>query len=237
MKKILKGGVLGATVLLAACNQSKQEPAPLALESVEQKGSYAIGVQFASQFKNQKIELDSAALTQGFKDRMAGSELKLTEEQIPEALEAFQKAQMKKQAENWKLISETNMKEGEQFLGENAKNEGIQLTESGLQYRVITAGEGEKPTAEDTVTVHYSGKLIDGTEFDSSYKRGEPATFPVQGVIPGWTEALQLMAEGSKWELFIPSGLGYGERGAGQHIGPNQVLIFEVELLKAKAES
>ncbi len=233
---VLKSTVVAAAVLLVACNKEAAAPQPAALESVEQKASYAIGVQFATQFKAQNIGIDVAALKQGFSDRMSGAEIKLDEQQQEDAMQAFQKTQMKKQAEAFKTVADNNLKEGEAYLAENAKNEGIQATESGLQYKVITEGTGAKPTAEDTVTVHYRGTLTDGTEFDSSYGRGEPATFPVQGVIPGWTEALQLMSEGSKWELYIPSALAYGERGAGQQIGPNQVLIFEVELLKAKAE-
>ncbi|MFL0798625.1 MAG: FKBP-type peptidyl-prolyl cis-trans isomerase [Cellvibrionaceae bacterium] len=241
MKNVLKGAVLKSTViatavLLAACNKEAAAPQPITLETVEQKASYAIGVQFATQFKAQNIEIDVDALKLGLSDRMSGAEIKLDEQQQEDAMQAFQKTQMKKQAEAFKTVSENNLKEGAAFLAENAKKEGVQATESGLQYKVVTEGAGSKPTAEDTVTVHYRGTLTDGTEFDSSYGRGEPATFPVQGVIPGWTEALQLMPEGSKWELYIPAALAYGERGAGAQIGPNQVLIFEVELLKAKAE-
>ena len=130
-----------------------------------------------------------------------------------------------------KQQGEKNKKEGEIFLETNKKKEGVQTLPSGLQYKVLKAGAGKKPTATDTVTVHYRGTLIDGKEFDSSYRRGKPATFPVNGVIPGWTEALQLMEEGAKWELFIPSNLAYGERSAGGDIGPNATLIFEVELI------
>jgi FKBP-type peptidyl-prolyl cis-trans isomerase FklB len=140
---------------------------------------------------------------------------------------AFQKEVMAKQAE----VAKKNKAEGEAFLAENKKKEGVKTTPSGLQYKVIKPGKGKKPKSSDTVTVNYRGTLIDGTEFDSSYKRGQPATFQVSGVIPGWTEALQLMEEGAKWQLFIPSNLAYGERGAGGVIGPNATLIFEVELI------
>jgi FKBP-type peptidyl-prolyl cis-trans isomerase FklB len=140
---------------------------------------------------------------------------------------AFQKEVMAKQAE----VAKKNKAEGEAFLAENKKKEGVKTTASGLQYKVIKPGKGKKPKSSDTVTVNYRGTLIDGTEFDSSYKRGQPATFQVSGVIPGWTEGLQLMEEGAKWQLFIPSNLAYGERGAGGVIGPNATLIFEVELL------
>jgi len=131
-------------------------------------------------------------------------------------------------------LSEKNKADGEKFLAENAKKAGVKVLPSGLQYKVITTGTGKSPKATDTVTTQYKGTLIDGTEFDSSYKRGEPATFPVSGVIPGWTEALQLMKEGAKWQLFLPPNLAYGERGAGRDIGPNSTLIFEVELISVK---
>jgi FKBP-type peptidyl-prolyl cis-trans isomerase FklB len=144
---------------------------------------------------------------------------------------AFQKEMMAKQQELAKRLGEKNKKEGEAFLSENRKKEGIKALPSGLQYKVVKAGTGKKPKSTDTVTTHYRGTLIDGTEFDSSYRRGQPASFPVSGVIPGWTEALQLMEEGAKWQLFIPPNLAYGERGAGSQIGPNATLIFEIELI------
>ena len=143
----------------------------------------------------------------------------------------FQKQQKAKMEETNKVDAEKNKKAGEEFLAANKVKEGIVTTESGLQYRVINEGSGPKPTETDNVTVHYKGTLIDGEEFDSSYKRNQPATFPVNGVIKGWTEALQLMSKGSKWELFIPSEIAYGPNGAGGAIGPNEVLIFEVELI------
>jgi FKBP-type peptidyl-prolyl cis-trans isomerase FklB len=139
-----------------------------------------------------------------------------------------------KQAETMKKLSEKNKADGEKFLAENAKKEGVKTLPSGLQYKEIAPGTGKSPKATDTVTTHYKGTLIDGTEFDSSHKRGQPATFQVSGVIPGWTEALQSMKEGAKWQLFVPSNLAYGERGAGREIGPNAALIFEVELISVK---
>jgi FKBP-type peptidyl-prolyl cis-trans isomerase FklB len=168
------------------------------------------------------------------KDSYGGGKTILTEDQARQALEDFQKTLMAKQAETMKILSEKNKADGEKFLAENAKKEGVKVLPSGLQYKEITPGTGKSPKTADTVTTHYKGTLIDGTEFDSSYKRGQPATFPVSGVIPGWTEALQLMKEGAKWQLFVPPDLAYGERGAGQVIGPNATLIFEVELLAVK---
>ena len=146
----------------------------------------------------------------------------------------LQKELMEKQAERNKQLAEKNKTEGEAFLAQNSKKEGVKTLPSGLQYKVIKEGTGKTPKADDTVVTNYRGTSIDGTEFDSSYKRGQPATFPVKGVIAGWTEALQLMKEGSKWELFIPSNLAYGERGAGNFIGPNAALVFEIELITVK---
>jgi FKBP-type peptidyl-prolyl cis-trans isomerase FklB len=153
---------------------------------------------------------------------------------MKEAFEAFQKEVVAKQEVKAKESADKNLKAGEAFLAENAKKEGVVTLPSGLQYKVIEAGSGKTPKASDTVTVNYRGTLIDGKEFDSSYKRGEPATFPVSGVIAGWTEALQLMKEGAKWQLVIPPGLAYGEKGAGPVIGPNSTLVFEVELIKVQ---
>lgn len=234
MKKLC--AVLGTSVLLVACSGNKAGSEEVALESVEQKASYSIGVQLGSQFKTQQLELDVNALKAGLADVMDNQELRLSQEAQMEAIQAFQENEMKKKEAAFKVVAEANLKEGQEFLAENGKKDGIVTTESGLQYRVIEQGEGAKPTAEDMVTVHYRGTLIDGTEFDSSYARNEPVTFPVNGVIPGWTEALQLMNEGAKWELFIPAELAYGERGTPGPIGPNATLLFEVELIKAKAE-
>jgi FKBP-type peptidyl-prolyl cis-trans isomerase FklB len=178
--------------------------------------------------KKQSIDIDSNILAKGVKDALAGTKPLLTEQEIQETMMAFQKEMMAKQAE----VAKKNKAEGEAFLTENKKKEGVKTLLSGLQYKVIKAGTGKKPKSTDTVTAHYRGTLINGTEFDSSYKRGQPATFPVSGgMIPGWTEALQLMEEGAKWQLFIPPNLAYGEQGAGRDIGPNATLIFEIELV------
>jgi FKBP-type peptidyl-prolyl cis-trans isomerase FklB len=152
-------------------------------------------------------------------------------------MNTFKEEMTKKQEEAMKKAAEKNKKDGAAFLAENKKKEGVVTLPSGLQYKIITQGTGNTPKATDTVTVNYRGSLVDGTEFDSSYKRGQPATFPVNGVIKGWTEALQLMKEGAKWQLFIPSDLAYGEKGAGNVIGPNATLIFDVELISAKEAS
>jgi FKBP-type peptidyl-prolyl cis-trans isomerase FklB len=173
---------------------------------------------------------------QGIRDSLTGKKTLLTESEARETIMALQKDLQAKMQEKLKAQAEKNKKEGEAFLAENRGKKGVKTLPSGLQYKVITDGKGRSPLATDTVTVNYRGTLIDGTEFDNSYKRGQPATFPVNGVIKGWTEALQLMKEGSKWQLFIPSNLAYGERSAGGRIGPNATLIFEVDLIKVGAK-
>jgi len=197
----------------------------------KEKVSYAIGWDIGSNIGRQNADIDIAVLTSGIKDAMSGAKPLLTEEEMREAMMAFQKEMQKKETKAGRKSMDKNAKEGKEFLEKNKKRKDVKVTTSGLQYRVIKEGTGKQPGRNDRVTVNYSGTLIDGTEFDSSYKRGQPATFPVGGVIKGWTEALQLMKEGAKYELFIPSELAYGERGAGARIGPNSTLIFTVELI------
>ena len=189
------------------------------------------------------IEIDVTAFQKGFDDGLSNAQPQLTESEIAEAIQAFQSQMMAKreemqkvEQEAYELQAKTNLEEGVAFFEANAEKEGVVTTESGLQYKVITAGTGPKPTIDSVVEVHYAGRLLDNTEFDSSIKRGVPVQFGVTQVIPGWTEALQLMQEGSKWELYIPAELGYGAGGQGQ-IGPNATLIFEVELLQANFKS
>lgn len=236
-----------ALSLVACGNESEKavevEATPaaseVALESVEQRLSYMVGDNMAQQFIRDGVELDLAALTAGINDAVAGKESRLNEEQVQQTIatlqERAQQRQAEQQAEQEKLAAaaaEKNIAEGEAYLKDNAAKEGVVTTKSGLQYKELTAGDGATPTDTDTVSVHYKGTLIDGTEFDSSYSRNAPAVFPVNGVIPGWTEALQLMSVGDKWELTIPSDLAYGSGGTGGTIGPNAVLVFEVELLE-----
>jgi FKBP-type peptidyl-prolyl cis-trans isomerase len=203
----------------------------LELKTQKDKASYAIGLDMGNSLKKSEIDVNPDILFRGIKDAMSGGKLLLTEQEIKDVITALQKDLQARQQEKMKVLAEKNKKEGESFLAENKKKDGIITLASGLQYKIIKSGGGKTPKATDSVTVNYRGTLIDGTEFDSSIKRGQPATFQVSGVIPGWTEALQLMKEGSKWQLFIPSNLAYGERGAGGAIGPNAVLIFEVELI------
>jgi FKBP-type peptidyl-prolyl cis-trans isomerase FklB len=205
-----------------------------ALKSEREKTSYALGVEVGSNLKRQGVDLDAALIAQGLRDVLTGGTLLLGEAEVRAAVMAFQKELMAKQQEAQKAVSAKAKAEGEAFLAANATKDGVVTLPSGLQYKVITPGSGASPKASDTVSVHYRGRLIDGTEFDSSYKRNEPTSFPVGGVIPGWTEALQLMKVGAKWELYVPAKLAYGDRGAGGLIPPGATLVFEVELLSIK---
>ncbi len=222
--------VLG--ILLLAFNASAEDQ--MSLKDKKEKLSYGLGADLAKNLKSQSIDVDPDIVARGMKDVLGGGKTLMSEEEIRNTLTALRQEIMAKQALEAKKIGEKNKAEGEAFLEENKKKEGVKTLPSGLQYKVIAEGTGKTPKATDTVTVTYRGTLIDGTEFDSSYKRGQPATFPVNGVIAGWTEALQLMKEGAKWQLFIPSALAYGERGAGGVVGPNATLIFDVELISVK---
>jgi FKBP-type peptidyl-prolyl cis-trans isomerase FklB len=217
--------VLALSVLFLVSQVNAQEN--LVLKNQKEKTSYIIGMDIGNNLKKQSIDVDPNILAKGVKDALAGGKPLLTEQEIRETMTAFQKEMMAKQ----EVVAKKNKEQGDAFLAENKKKEGVKTLPSGLQYKVIKAGTGKKPKLSETVIAHYRGTLIDGTEFDSSYKRGQPATFQVSGVIPGWTEALQLMEEGAKWQLFIPSNLAYGERGAGGVIGPNATLVFEIELI------
>ena len=191
-----------------------------------EKVSYSLGVNVAKSVQAQGLEsIDAPAIAKAFKDVFEGNDLDISEEEAVEVISNFNFTKINNKAQ------EANIGTGMKFLEENAKKEGVVTTASGLQYTVITKGDGVQPKETDNVTVHYHGTLLDGTVFDSSVERGQPASFPVNGVIPGWVEALQLMNVGSKYKLFIPSNLAYGERGAGGVIGPNATLIFEVELI------
>lgn len=224
---------LGAWVVmsLAATAGAAQ---PQVFRNETEKASYAIGLQIARNLKAQGLPLDVAAFSEGFAVGFSGAPSRLTEEQLQQTLQAFQQEMMQKQQAALAAEAAKNKEEGAAFLAANKTKEGVVTLPSGLQYKVIKAGKGKKPTADSTVRVHYTGKLLDGTEFDSSIKSGQPREFPVSGVIKGWTEALQLMEEGAKWELYIPSHLAYGDQGAGRVIKPGATLVFEVELLEVK---
>jgi FKBP-type peptidyl-prolyl cis-trans isomerase FklB len=204
------------------------------LKTQKEKVSYGIGLDIGRNFKQQSIDCNLDLLLKGIKDGLSEAKPLLTDEEVREVMMAFQKEMIEKMNKKTKELGEKNKKEGETFLAENKKKAGVVTLPSGLQYKILKEGTGKPPKATDTVTTHYRGTLINGKEFDSSYKRGEPTSFPLNGVIKGWTEALQLMKVGSKWQIFVPSQLAYGENGAGPDIGPNATLIFEIELLEIK---
>jgi FKBP-type peptidyl-prolyl cis-trans isomerase len=200
----------------------------------KEKVSYALGLNIGTNLHRQMVEFDPNIFLQGLKDAMSGGKPLMTDEEVRATLTQFQTELRAKMEAKRQQEADKNKKDGEAFLAANKGKEGVVALPSGLQYKVLTPGTGPKPTSSDTVVCNYRGTLIDGTEFDSSAKHGEPASFPVSGVIKGWTEALQLMPVGSKWQLFVPSDLAYAERGAGGVIGPNATLVFEVELLSIK---
>ena len=205
-----------------------QEKSPQ-LKDQKEKVSYAIGMNIGLNLSRQKVDINPDVLAAGIKDAIAGK-TQLTQDQVKEVMTQFEKDMEQKQ----KAAGEKNKTDGAKFLEENKKKEGVKATASGLQYKVLKEGTGSQPKSTDMVTVNYRGTLIDGTEFDSSYKRGQPATFPLNGVIKGWTEGLQLMKQGSKYQFFVPSNLAYGERSVGPDIAANATLIFDVELLEVK---
>jgi FKBP-type peptidyl-prolyl cis-trans isomerase FklB len=195
--------------------------------TLQEKISYIIGRDMAANLQKQGIEIEAESFMKGLKEVIAGEPSSLTQQDIQMAMMALQQEMQQKQGAK----GSENQQAGEAFLAENKNKDGVKTLPSGLQYQVLQEGTGKSPSASDKVTTHYHGTLIDGTVFDSSYERGQPATFPVNGVIAGWTEALQLMKEGAKWRLFIPANLAYGSQGAGDVIGPNTALIFDVELI------
>jgi FKBP-type peptidyl-prolyl cis-trans isomerase FklB len=213
-------------------------PPPLnpAFQTQKQQEGYALGMNIGRGLTRQSVDVDVDSLLKGLKDTLSGSKLVLSDQEATATLSELQQEVREKQQLAEMKAGEANMKAGADFLAANKTKEGVVALPSGLQYKIITAGTGPKPASIDTVVCNYKGTLLDGTEFDSSYKRGQPASFPVGQVIKGWTEALQLMPVGSKWELFIPPDLAYGSRGAGGVIGPNATLIFEVELISIKGK-
>lgn len=201
-----------------------------ALSTEKQKFSYTIGFQIAQNIKNRGLDIDAKALAQAIEDVLGGKQPQLSMADMQAAMAAFQRKQLEARA----AIAAKNQQAGEAYLASNKKKEGVVALPSGLQYKVMQKGSGKKPTAKDTVLVHYRGTLLNGEEFDSSYTRGQPATLEVGGVIEGWKQALELMPVGSKWQVVIPPDLAYGARGAGDSIGPNETLIFEIELVDIK---
>jgi FKBP-type peptidyl-prolyl cis-trans isomerase FklB len=221
--------VMALSIALFAVVVAAQDASPL--KSAKDKRSYALGMDLGNQLHALGVEVDPAVFARGLGDAIAGGKTLLTQEEVRAAMSELQAEIKRKQAEARAKGLPDGKVAGESFLAENKKKEGVVTLPSGLQYKILKQGTGNKPGLDDTVVCNYRGTLVDGTEFDSSYKRGQPATFPVKGVIKGWTEALQLMPVGSKWQLVIPPELAYGEPGVGGTIGPNATLVFEVELL------
>jgi FKBP-type peptidyl-prolyl cis-trans isomerase FklB len=220
-----------AVTLFAGLATAQEAPV---LTTPKEKLSYALGVDVGSAFREEALDLDAALLFRGLQDSLAGKKTLLSEEEIRTIVTNLQNELRQKQMAAMQKLADDNKKASEAYLAANGVKPGVVTLPSGLQYRIVKPAEGAKPTAEDTVVCHYRGTLVDGTEFDSSYTRNEPMTIEVGRIIKGWTEALQLMPVGSKWELVIPPALAYGERGAGRAIGPNSTLIFEIELLSIK---
>ncbi len=230
--------VLMAAGLAWAAPAAAPAPAPQSspassLKTLKERASYALGLMMGKDMKGQMVDIDPDLLAKGMKDALSGKP-NMTEDQCKEAIMELQKSVMAQQESRAKELGAKNLVEGKAFLAKHAKEPGVKTTASGLQFRVIKEGSGASPTLNDLVTVNYRGTLIDGTEFDSSAKHGKPATFAVRSIIPGWKEGLQMMKPGGKYELVVPANLAYGEAGAGDKIGPNAVLVFEVELLSVK---
>jgi FKBP-type peptidyl-prolyl cis-trans isomerase len=219
------------TVELGAFPASAEQT--LLLKTQKDRESYAMGVELARNWKRQLIDIDPDIVLRGIKDALAGDKLLLSDDELKTTLNLFASRQRMKKAEARVSAGLDNKKKGEAFLAENKSKDGVVALSDGLQYRILKAGDGRKPSEADTVVCNYRGTLIDGTEFDSSHRQGQPATLKVSGVIPGWREALMLMPAGSRWQLFIPPQLAYGQQGSGR-IGPNETLLFEVELVDVK---
>ncbi len=222
------GLLLGLIAVSFSLNAFGKDPA--GLKTDKQKFSYTVGFQLGQNLMRQNLDIDPKIAAQGMQSALSGTAPKLTPEEMRASIQAYQK----KEQDKIEALSKKNLEAGQAFLEANKKKEGVVTLPSGLQYKVLSEGKGKQPKSTDTVVAHYRGTLISGTEFDSSYKRNEPATFPLEGVIKGWQEALPLMKEGAKWQIYIPADLAYGPRGAGHAIGPNEALIFDIELLSVK---
>lgn len=228
MKIGLLVGLVAASVSLSALGKE-----PAGFKTDKQKFSYTVGYQMGQNLKRQNLEIDPKLVAQGMQDVLAGAKPKMTPDEMHSAVQSYQK----KEQDKMESVAKKNLEAGQAFLEANKKKESVVTLPSGLQYKIVTEGGGKQPKLSDTVVAHYRGTLTNGEEFDSSYKRNEPATFPVQGVIKGWQEVLPLMKEGAKWQVYIPSDLAYGSRGAGNAIGPNEVLIFDIELVSIKNDT
>jgi FKBP-type peptidyl-prolyl cis-trans isomerase FklB len=220
--------VAGVLTVTHPCSAAE----PVELKDQNAKANYSIGYQIGGDFRRQGVEITPEVLVLGVKDALSGAESRMTDEEMRNTLVSLKQRTTSAEQEAGQQSVQDNLSKGKAFLAKNATREGVTTLPSGLQYKVIEAGSGPSPKRTDQVTVHYRGTLIDGTEFDSSYSRNQPATFRLDRVIPGWTEGLQLMQQGARWQLYIPAGLAYGESGSGARIPPNSALVFDVELIK-----
>ncbi len=225
-------GIAAFCLLLAACQETRQEQP--ALRNQKDSLSYAVGLDIGRNLKRQSLDVNVDVVARGISDLYTGSKTVLTDSEAQSITAVLRRQVMARHAEERRAQGEKNLADGQKFLAENKAKEGVVTLPSGLQYKILKAGKGKRPGPNDSVVINYRASLIDGTEFDNTYKQGGPATFPVTGVLKGWTEALRLMPEGSTWELFIPPSLAYGERGAGQAIPPNAALIYELQLVSIK---
>ena len=230
----MKMKLVAAAAMGLAMSSAMAATDVVTLTSDIDKLSYSIGIDLGNNLKKQDIEINPSVMAKGIQDGMTGSKMLMTEQQMKDTLSKFQKDLMAKRAAQFEKQANDNKAKGDAFLAANKAKPGVITLASGLQYKIITAGNGAKPSKDDEVTVEYTGKLIDGTVFDSTAKTGKPATFKVSQVIPGWTEALQLMPAGSTWEVYVPANLAYGARNVGGPIGPNETLIFNVHLISIK---
>jgi FKBP-type peptidyl-prolyl cis-trans isomerase len=227
MKRI---GIAVLALGLLACSAGAQD-APASLKTQKDKLSYAIGMEMGKGVKAQGLDVDPSLVSQGLKDAITGGKSLMSDDELQAVITALQDQMKQKQMQAMEAAAAENKKQGDAFLAQNGKKEGVVTLPSGLQYKIITAGQGKKPAETDTVLCNYKGTFLDGTEFDSSTEAGKPVPFEIKNVIPGFKEALELMPVGSKWQIVVPASLAYGERGAGNVIGPNATLIFEVELV------
>jgi FKBP-type peptidyl-prolyl cis-trans isomerase FklB len=233
---LLTKPMVAGLVLAGFCAIPLQAADPLELDDAKARLSYGIGMNLGMQWRDQEVDVDPDILLQGMKDAMRGGPLGMTEDEMRQTLTAYQEEHRARLTAKRQQMAATNLAQSREFLDQNKAQPGVVELPSGLQYRVLEEGEGETPRPTDLVTVHYRGTLIDGTEFDSSHRRGQPSNFNVSNVIPGWTEGLQLMKPGARYEFFIPPNLAYGERGSGPIIGPNAALIFDVELISSQSQ-
>lgn len=224
---------LGLSVLAISLNT---QAASAELKTVEQKASYTLGMDIANNLRKQGLDVDANALTQGLRDALANKPSRLSEEEMLNSINEIKQRMQSKQLAQQEKVASNNLAAGEKFLADNAKKPGIKTLEKGVQYKVLSEGKGKSPTTDDTIFAHYAGRLINGKEFDSSYKRGAPLEFKMHNVIAGWGIALKHMKPGSKWEVYIPADQAYGARGAGNAIGPNETLIFTIELIQFKQD-